>query len=428
MAEIPFSSALYRLHGRVQHYPWGGYEFIPRLLGLANPELRPFAELWMGTHPQAPSEVESGGERLGLDALVRREPERILGAGVHARFGAELPFLFKILDARDMLSIQVHPSRPEAEAGFAAEEAAGVPRNAPQRNYRDRNHKPEVHVALTRFWMLHGFRPLAEIADLLDTIPAFTGLAPWFSLYLHDVQEDPAGQVQLLRRLYEQLMTLPQQEVDRVLGALLDQIGPLFDRGLLKKISPHFWAVKAARAFPLAAGGFDRGIFSIYLLNLLKLEPGQGTFQGAGVPHAYLEGTTVELMANSDNVLRGGLTPKHVDVPELLKTIRFNGGKPELLTATPLAPCEKLYSTAVEDFQLARIDLQAGAVHRSPVPHGPDILILLEGSAAIAAAGEQLELGRGAIVLAAADVEWQLRSTSGALLFRASVPASQGSR
>lgn len=417
------ASTLYRLHGRVQHYPWGGYDYIPALLGVPNPARQPFAELWMGTHPQAPSEVELAEGRIGLDELIRRSPGTILGAAVHARFGAELPFLFKILDAREMLSIQVHPSRPQAEAGFAAEEAAGVPADAPQRNYRDRNHKPEVHVALTRFWMLHGFRPLAEIADLLTGIPAFSGISPWFPLALLEADEDPAAQERLLRRLYEHLMTLPQFEVDRLLGGLLAGIEPLFDRGLLKKNSPDYWAVKAARAFPLPGGGIDRGLFSIYLLNLLELQPGEGTFQGAGVPHAYLEGVTVELMANSDNVLRGGLTPKHVDVQELLKTLRFQGGTPERLTASAVAPDELLYRTPVADFQLSRIALAPGDTCRSAAAHGPEILIVVEGSAGMTVAGGvQRPLERGGILLAAADAPWQLASNTGALLFRASVP------
>ncbi|HQG45771.1 MAG TPA: mannose-6-phosphate isomerase, class I [bacterium] len=416
------ASTLYRLHGRVQHYPWGGYDYIPGLLGVPNPARKPFAELWMGTHPQAPSEVQVHGGRMGLDELVRRNPEAILGAAVHARFGAELPFLFKILDAREMLSIQVHPSRQQAVAGFAAEEAAGVPQDAPQRNYRDSNHKPEVHVALTPFWMLHGFRPLDEIADLLTGIPAFAGISPWFPLALLEADADPAGQEQLLRRLYEHLMTLPQPEVDRVLGSLLARIEPLFDRGLLKKNHPDYWAVKAARAFPLPGGGIDRGLFSIYLLNLLELQPGQGTFQGAGVPHAYLEGVTVELMANSDNVLRGGLTPKHVDVSELLKTIRFLGGQPELLDVVSPAPGELIYRTPVEDFQLSRIAVTEGTEYWSATSHGPDILIVVEGRATVAAGGDEQPLERGGILLAAANAPWHLRSSTGALLFRASVP------
>jgi mannose-6-phosphate isomerase len=376
----------------------------------------------MGTHTQAPSAVVGDSGLTGLDKVVSTNAEKILGSNTLQRYGAELPFLFKILDAREMLSIQVHPSRLQAAAGFAAEESAGVPLEAPQRNYKDRNHKPEVHVALTPFWMLHGFRPLAEIAEMLAGIPDFADLAPWFPLYLLDVGEETTGGEELLRRLYEHLMTMPQAEVDQVLQGLLAHIEPLYDRGHLKKISPHYWAVKAARAFPRPGGGIDRGLFSLYFLNLVELLPGQGTFQGAGVPHAYLEGTTVELMANSDNVLRGGLTPKHVDVPELLKTIRFAGGKPEVITGVAVSATEHLYRTPVDDFQLSRIELMAGERHTVSQPHGPDILILLEGVARIEAPGQAFELPRGGIVMAAADAEWSLSSGPGALLYRATVP------
>ncbi len=413
---------LYPLHGRVMHYPWGGYTCIPGLLGVSNDEKRPFAELWLGSHPQAPSAVEVEGGRAGLDELLRREGERILGPAISARFGVGLPFLFKVLDAREMLSIQVHPSRAQAEAGYAAEEAAGVPIADPRRNYKDRNHKPEVHVALSEFWMLHGFRPLEEIADVLAGIPDFTGLAPWFPLHLLEVDEDPAGRAELLRRLYAFIMTMPQDEADRILGGLLAHLEPLYDEGRLHKGSPHYWAVKAARSFPLPEGHIDRGIFSIYLMNLIGLQPGQGTFQGAGVPHAYLEGINVELMANSDNVLRGGLTPKHVDVEELLKTIRFDDGRPEILSGVPAEGGELCYPAPVDDFLLSCIALAPGGEQEGGSGHGPDILIVLEGEASIRAEGEELALRRGEALLAAAASPWRLHSSSGALLYRATVP------
>lgn len=419
------NAMVYPLHGKVQHYPWGGYHFIPQLLGLENAADQPFAELWLGTHPQAAAEVEIRGGRLGLDVLVRENPGLILGEPVTARFGADLPFLFKILDAREMLSIQVHPSRDQAAAGFAAEEAAGIPLDAPQRCYKDRNHKPEAHVALGEFWMLHGFRPLEEIADLLQSLPDFSGLAPDFALYLADVGLDLEDRSALLRGLYTRIMTMPQSEVDRILGGLLRRITPLYDRGELKKISPHYWAVKAARSFPLPGGGVDRGIFSIYLLNLVRLSAGEGTWQGAGVPHAYLEGTNVELMANSDNVLRGGLTPKHVDTAELLKTLDFADGRPEILTGTPVSASERLYATPAGDFQLSRIDLTPGMAHAAAAGYGPEILILLEGEAELTDSATSRQLRRGECFFAAAGSSWQLSSGRGARLFRATVPPDQ---
>ena len=417
------SHSLFLLQGRIQHYHWGGYHFIPELLGRRNDGNRPFAELWMGAHAQAPSEALCDAGPIPLHELIQREPAKILGSENRQRYGDKLPYLFKILDVRDMLSIQVHPSRPQAAAGFAAEEAAGIAIHAPQRNYKDCNHKPEVQIALSEFWMLHGFRPLAEIADVLTSIPAFADLAPWFPLYLHDVEEESADGRELLRRFYEEIMNMPQAVVDRLLQSLLAPIIPLYEQGLLKKISPHYWAAKAARTFPLPGGGMDRGIFSIYFMNLIGLKPGQGTFQGAGLPHAYLEGINVELMANSDNVLRGGLTVKHVDVPELLKVLDFSSGRPGILEGQPLSETEQLYPTPTDDFQLSRIGLKAGQEHNSARKHGPDIMIVLEGSAQITAVGESYLLQRGTIVLAAADSAWRLRSAAtGALVFRATAP------
>ena len=152
------------LAGAVQHYDWGGREFIPSLLGRANPGGLPFAELWFGAHPRGPATVVVDGAPVGLDALVAAAPVEVLGESDARRFGGRLPYLLKILDARTMLSLQAHPSLAQARAGFARENDAGIPLEAPTRTYRDDRHKPEVHAALTDFWMLHGFRPLDEIA------------------------------------------------------------------------------------------------------------------------------------------------------------------------------------------------------------------------------------------------------------------------
>lgn len=373
---------VFELRGAVQHYEWGGYEFIPGLLGLPTPQQQPFAELWIGSHDKAPAiALLPEGDRP-LNQLTK------------------LPYLLKILDARQMLSIQAHPTKQQAEAGFARENAAGIPLNAPHRNYKDSNHKPEVHVALTEFWMLHGFRSPGSIAAQFLEHPELKAL----------------GEPGDLRALYTAAMTLPQPEVDAILNPLLARL----EREAPPKSDPAFWALRAAANFPLPNGHRDRGIFSCFLLNLVHLQPGQGTYQPAGVLHAYLEGTNVELMANSDNVLRGGLTPKHVDVDELLRTLVFEGGEPEILKGLDISPTERVYRTEAQEFELSRIQAAPGLTHTA-TSQGPEAFIVLAGVADL----DTLHLRRGSIAFVQPGHTYAL--SGDATLYKAAVPVTLSS-
>jgi mannose-6-phosphate isomerase len=344
----------------------------------------------------------------------------VLGSRTASQFENRLPYLFKVLDARKMLSIQAHPTLAQAAEGFRRENAAGIALDAPNRNYKDQNHKPEVHVALTDFWMLHGFRPLEEIERALEATPELRPLMPEFGARLAQAGASEAERQALLRELYGRAMSLPQAEADAMLNPL---IARLAKRVALDKNDPDFWALKAAENFPLAGGHRDRGIFSIYLLNLVHLQPGQGTFQPAGTLHAYLEGVNMELMANSDNVLRGGLTPKHVDVSELMRVLRFAGEKPEILNGQERSATETAYPTPAREFELSRIRLAAGAAYRRAAPHGLEILIVLEGAVRVSAGRQALTLGRGEIILAPDGVGYDLAGESGrAVLFKAATP------
>lgn len=408
------------LRPAIQHYDWGGREFIPRLLGIGNTEGRPYAELWIGAHPGAPSTASLGDTPVPLNDLVAEGPETMLGADTARRFRNRLPYLFKVLDAHKMLSIQAHPSKQQAEEGFEYENAEGIPLGAPNRNYKDDNHKPEVHVALTDFWMLHGFRPLEDIGRILRQVPEFRVLMPDFDARLSQAGDDPAERSVLLRELYSLVMTMPQARVDSVLQPLLHRLrsGPA-----PAKDHPDFWALRAAEDYPLPDGHIDRGIFSVYLLNLVRLRPGQGTFQPAGTLHAYLEGVNVELMANSDNVLRGGLTPKHVDVPELLNTLVFEGGKPAVLNGERVTEAMTAYETPADEFELSRIALLPHQSETFRAGHGPDALMVIEGEAAVAAADGERRLGKGAVAFVPDGVGYSLTGGSEpAVVFRASVP------
>ena len=314
---------LYSLGGVPRSYAWGSTTAVQSMLGI-EPDGLPIAELWFGAHPGAPSPV--GGTTL--DRLIEADPVGLLGADVIQRFGAQLPFLLKILAADKPLSIQVHPTRAQAGVGFAREDALGIAHDAPNRNYRDRNHKPELLCALTEFEALCGFRPENEIRDLfaLLEVPGFD--ETWERLVT-------AG----TRSAFEALLEHPDPArlVDAVVANAPRLRGKWFG---------------AARAIVLAAEHFpgDIGVVLTLFLNYVRLEPRQAIYLGAGNVHAYLRGVGIEVMASSDNVLRCGLTPKHVDVPELLKITDFS----EL--ADPRWPSYGgAFRVPVTDFQLAEI-------------------------------------------------------------------------
>ena len=339
---------IYKLTGIVKQYDWGGFSFIPSLLNIKNKEKKPFAEYWLGTHPLGNSLVDTGGS-------FQTELSAIAG---------NLSYLFKAQEVKEMLSIQAHPSKASAEIEFARENAEGIPLDAPNRNYKDDNHKPEMLVALGDFWLLHGFKPTEELAYTLLNVVELRELLPIFN------QSGYAG-------LYKHVMEMPQEEVNRILQPLIDNILPLYKEDKLDKSDEDFWAARAALTFTIH-NNLDRGIFSIYLFNLVKLKKGEGVFQDAGVPHAYLEGFNVELMANSDNVLRGGLTSKHVDVNELLKQVKCEATFPVIITGIKNEENEIKYSTPSPDFQLSVFELETGDTV-SFKPTSVEILLLTEG-------------------------------------------------
>jgi mannose-6-phosphate isomerase len=335
-------------------------------------------------------------------------------------YGHELPFLLKILDARQMLSIQAHPNRAQAQAGFAREEAAGIPVSAPGRNYKDPHPKPEVQVALTPFWMLHGFRRLEELADETERHPELRAVWSGLADRVRGVRDDQSGRTTLLRHLYEQVMRLPQPEVDAILRPLLDRLR----RTMVQDRSDRrFWLQRAATSFAPAGACCDRGLFSLFMLNLVQLEPGQSTFQDAGVLHAYLEGTTVELMAGSDNVLRGGLTPKHVDVEELLNVVRFEEQVPSISAGTPVSARETVFPTPAKEFELSRLTVAPGERWTGRATNGPECLVVLGRTLKVTDGSVTETLARGQSVWLNWGVEYSLHTpdSEAAVVFRARV-------
>jgi mannose-6-phosphate isomerase len=396
---------IYPLHPQVQHYDWGGFEFLPQLLGLPAPQQKPFAELWMGTHAAAPTSVEENGATVLLSDWIAADPERRLGPEVARRFAGQLPFLFKLLDVRKMLSIQAHPTKEKAEAGFRRENELGIPLTAPNRVYKDDNHKPEIMVALSEFWLLHGFRSPEAIRAEMERVPELGPLQAYFP------GDDIAA-------LYRTIMEWPQQTVDELLAPLRERLLPLSDAGALPKASPDYWAALAFRDFELPGGHTDRGIFSIYLLHLLCLHPGEGIYQAAGIPHAYLEGQNVELMANSDNVFRGGLTPKYIAVEELLDNLSFAPVQPRILTGVLASAAETIYPTHSPDFELSRIHLHNGERYVCAQVSGPEMLIVLQGAARTDAGRA---FGKGQTAYAQPGEGYALTSVGETVIFKATV-------
>lgn len=354
---------MYRLQGVIQHYSWGGYTFLPSLLNQNNTEGKPFAEYWLGVHAGGPGIVQLGeGAVTLLSNLIGSDKQRHLGKETLNQFNG-LPFLLKILDVKDMLSIQVHPNKERAKQGFENEVQKGIDVSAPFRNYKDQNHKPEVMVALSEFWLLHGFA--ANIEERLSTYSFLNQFLPQFQ----------AGGI---KNLYEHLLKLSQESVNEIISSHAEKIIPLYLADQLKKNNPDFWAARAMLNL-CANGQYDKGIFSIYLMNILHLQPGEGVFQGAGLLHAYLEGQNVELMANSDNVLRAGLTNKHIEISELLLNTSFVVTNPQIIPSL-LNNGSQLYPCNTSDFLMQRIVLKKGEQCNLKL-EGPTIALQLSGDA-----------------------------------------------
>lgn len=398
----------YPIEGTLQHYAWGGYNFLPNLLGRGNPRHEPTAELWLGTHPKGPTRL-SDHDRT-LDDFIAANPVTLLGNSTATAFGHRLPFLFKLLDVREMLSIQVHPTKEAAAAGFAREEANGPPRDAPNRNYRDDNHKPELGVALSDFYLLHGFRSATAILRTLNDLPGWTEFIPEL------MANGP-------RAIYRRVMTAGQAQINEWLAPVVDY---LEDEQPTDPDHPDYWAARAVERYS-QNGNHDRGMFSIYWFNLVHLRPGEGIFQAAGVPHAYLRGSCVEIMANSDNVIRGGLTPKHIDVPELLRHVRTEAVTPKILYPQVLADDWDEYPVPVNDFSLGVAEKKAGEDLRLSDKTGPSVLFLLSGHVKDIASGTELH-HRQRAVFVPAGLDLTFMVLEDAVVYRAGVnPGAEGS-
>lgn len=372
------------LHNTVQPYAWGSTTAIPQLLGVENPDGTPQAELWMGAHPSAPSRIERDGQETTLDAAIAADPVGELGEVTAERFGGRLPFLLKILAAQKALSIQLHPDRAQAEAGFVAEDARAIPREARERVYVDDWPKPEVLCALTPFEVLAGLRPAVDAAEVIDRL----GVAALGGL-VKELRDTPERAT--VAHALATLLAWPQDER----GALVADVVAAAAR--LAAEPGTFEAAYAAVGRMAEDHPGDIGLVCSLLMNHAVVLPGQALFMGAGGLHAYIRGTGIELMANSDNVIRAGLTPKHIDIPELVRVLDPEVEVP-ILTAREVAGGVgenrvEEFDTPVPEFYLRRLTV-ISEMH-VPADGLPRILLCVDGAVTVTANDRTLELSRG---------------------------------
>ncbi len=386
----------------VMPYAWGSRTAIAELQGRTSPSAGPEAELWMGAHPLAPSRMTRAGQLRTLLEEIGARPIEELGAPSIAAFGARLPFLLKVLAADTPLSLQAHPNAEQARAGFDDEDRRGIPRDAATRNYKDASHKPELLCALTPFDALCGFRSAARTVALFDALGVASADAVLAPLR---AAPDRTG----LRETFRAIMTMTDADRLRIVGDVVTACAK--HRGEWAKECT--WASRLAKLYP-----GDAGILGALLLNLVHLQPGEAIYLDAGNLHAYLGGVGVEIMASSDNVLRGGLTPKHVDVPELVRVLDFTDGPVTPLRARAVDLDEEVWETPAAEFRLSRIHVGSRIVERDV--RGPEILLCIDGAADVKSAAGAARAERGtALFVPAGARRWAL--SGAATFYRATV-------
>lgn len=385
-----------KLHGSTRAYPWGSRSLISGLRGEPATE-KPEAEIWYGAHPAAPATLGVGEEARGLDDVIATDPVHYLGRDVAGAFHGELPFLLKILAADEPLSLQAHPSSAIAREGFERENAAGIALSAPNRNYKDPNHKPELIVALTEFDAMAGFRPLDKTRELFALLNC-----PELDRYLTMLEENPACESANLRALFTTWITIPGTVRHELIDALITAAQPHRHRSdwmgfCLNNI------IQLNERYP-----GDVGVLGALLLNHVRLQPGEAIYLAACHLHAYIRGLGVEIMANSDNVLRGGLTSKYVDVPELVKVLDFHSMADPIVARDGTNPHQE-YPVPATEYRLFRHLLQPGEELTIDFP-GPVIALCIHGTISL---GDQEIQPTESLWISASDPAVQAKNTAG---------------
>ncbi|EEF15967.1 mannose-6-phosphate isomerase [Actinobacillus minor 202] len=397
---------IYKLTGTPQHYVWGGKDYIPELLGVEKTQPY-YAEWWLGAHTSSPSNLEIDGKNRPLTDFIAENPQ-VLGQSSLEHFGKELPYLLKILDVAKPLSIQLHPTKQQAEEGFAKENAAGIDLKDPTRTYKDRNHKPEMMIALSDFWLLHGFRPKAEMLDVLSERPSLADLAK--KLENQDIAT-----------FYAEIMQADQLQLSTWLNPIIESNKTLYQQQKLSMENPDYWVLYTLEAMEISPEKLDAGLICFYLFNIVHVKKGEGIFQDAGIPHAYLRGQNIELMACSDNVIRGGLTPKHIDIPELLRVVDCREVIPQLIDIADENQAIFTYATPAKDFALSQIRYQPNNKFKLNSSTA-EILFVMQGELKITAENTELTLKQGESAFIGANSTYQLEGCTEGYAVSAHLP------
>ena len=394
-----------RLEPARQQYAWGSTAAIPALLGVAD-DGAPWAEAWYGSHPAGPARVAGGDV---LSTLIEAEPERLLGEDIIWRFGRRLPFLLKLIAPEQPLSLQVHPSQAQAAEGYALEEEAGIALDHPSRNYKDTNHKPEMVLALTRFQAVAGFRAPRRAVEVLAGLDSVLARRMRRTLRLNPTRYG-------IRQVFSDVVSASTRPTPEEISDLVAEIAARFEAGTSPSLRVDSNVLKMAVTFP-----GDPGIAAALLLNPVTLQPGEALFVPAGSVHAYISGLGVEVMASSDNVLRAGLTAKHIDVPEMLACVDYVAAPPVRPAPEYLSRATRAYYAPVDDFELM-VTTVVAADGRLPVPgRGPRILLAVEGAMTLVTQADTQTLAQGEAVFGGADEHPQSVEGEGTLV-QADVP------
>lgn len=393
------------LENQILEYAWGSRTFISSLTGKETPSANPQAEMWMGAHTKAPSILKIENNKIQLHKLISKHPVETLNSYVAEKFSKELPFLFKVLAASKPLSIQAHPDKIQAVEGFKRENLNKIPIDAPERNYRDKNHKPELICALSNMWLLKGFRHPSQIMELFGPFEKVLN-----KKVIHSIKEPDA--VENLKGFLKILLYLDEGEKNN----LLNEIKNISEK-VIESNPAYKWVSRLKKEYPN-----DIGALSPLFLNLINMKPGEAIFLPEREFHAYLEGAGLEIMANSDNVLRGGLTNKHIDKSELFNVLDFTPSETEKIKPKRIN-FEQVFESSAEEFMLSRIHLpDTGSIYRSSESRSVEIILCTDGFAEISASvNNQLTLSKGmsAFIPASAGM-YTIRGES--TVFKATVP------
>jgi mannose-6-phosphate isomerase len=398
----------YLLENPIQHYEWGTRNdeaYLSHLTGIPAENNKPYAELWIGAHPNAPSMIKLDGEMTPLPEILRQSAKAILGKQVTDKFKKKLPYLLKVLSIGEALSIQAHPNKNQANK---------LHRRDPK-NYPDDNHKPEIAIAITTLTALVGFRPMKEIVAMIHQHPSIMDIVGKKAAEAM-TKDVSTPEPERLRQFYSALMKNSLRD-ERMLNIALTEIDQQCQaKAELTEQEVLFLSLREKY-------GNDVGLFSLFLLNLIHLQPGEAVFLATGIPHAYLKGDIVECMANSDNVVRAGLTPKFKDVATLLEILTFETTPITIFQRAKNSP-ETRYPVPASEFCLSRYHYSAGAAKAEQTQGKPHILLAIEGDVMLSW-GEQSTLAcrRGQSLLVPAILEsYTIQFTTDALLFKVEIP------